>query len=234
MPSCQGEAKKRDGGSSGGRIELDPNLTYPVILNVSLNPTLANTPSNLVKDWFVPLLSIIVVIIGGFTTYITTRSIEREKNLYDLKKSVFFNIMEIVITAKNLMETQTDLFERTKKADIEIAQLKLIQTQSQTNSEDYIKRLKNAGEEVESRRQEALRLKQEFRKYVDMLRLQQMNLAICANDETNHVFVRIIAKSNLITQEQFLEEVLKELIPALRNDLIGSKSKRWWQFWRRQ
>lgn len=249
------KSRKKVGGGSGKGIKLDPNLTYPIVLNASIYATLDQAPSNLVKDWFMPLLSIVVVIIGAFATYLTTITIEREKNLYDLKKSVFFDIMKTIITARDLQIRLNDLAKRTQEFDTKINRLgiqiqtnkdllkeakeakddkKLLDTrtnQVQTKHDALARDLEEAEDNVKSRKQEAIRLKQELEEHQGLLRLQQMNLAICANDKTIHVFKQVIAKK--FNEKDYFEAVFKELIPALRDDLIKAKPKSWWQFWTR-
>jgi hypothetical protein len=75
---------------------MDPNSTYPIVLNATLNATLIQSPQPLWKDWFPAIVSILVVILGSLSTYYVTIMVERNKRKYELKKGVYFEALEIL------------------------------------------------------------------------------------------------------------------------------------------
>ena len=56
-----------------------------------------------INVFFPSIISVIVVIIGGYITFTLTMSIERQRNQYELKKAVFFDLIKSIITARRLM-----------------------------------------------------------------------------------------------------------------------------------
>jgi hypothetical protein len=123
------EIKKKNGGNSGGGLEMDPNLTYPVILNASINATLSPAPSNVIKDWLPSIISIIVVIMAGLTTYFFTARIEERKREYELKKETYIGYLEILCDINLFFRTDsTETESKDKlnklKREIEIILLK--------------------------------------------------------------------------------------------------------------
>jgi len=88
LPLDQEEVKKNTGGTSGVD-EIDPNLTYPIVLNA----TLIQQPQPLWKDWIPIIVSILVVILGGLITYYVNIMIERKKRQYELKRDTYFEAL---------------------------------------------------------------------------------------------------------------------------------------------
>jgi hypothetical protein len=82
---------------------MDPsNLTYPIVFNASINATLNPTPPNLIKDWLPSIISIVVVIIGGLITYFVAIRIEEQKHQYELKKEVYFGVLDAIYEVNRL------------------------------------------------------------------------------------------------------------------------------------
>jgi hypothetical protein len=106
-----GKRRRLRVGGSGGGLEMDPNLTYPVILNAPINVTLSPAPSNIIKDWLPSIISIIVVIMAGLTTYFFTAIIEERKREYELKKETYIGYLEILC--------DINLFFRTNSTETE-------------------------------------------------------------------------------------------------------------------
>ena len=57
-----------------------------------------------------------------------------------------------------------------------------------------------------------------------------MNMAICAEKDTNLIFEQVLKKA--LDEKEFFDAILTDLIPALKDELIRTEPKSWWQFWK--
>ena len=87
----------------------------PVVLIASINAALNHASPNLIKDWLPSITAIVVVIIGGILTYLSTIRIEEQKRQYELKKDVYFNIMGVIVDFRSENETYNELYNSSKK-----------------------------------------------------------------------------------------------------------------------
>jgi mevalonate kinase len=67
------------------------------------------------NDWLPSLISIAVVIIGGFITYQSTFRLERQKRRYELKKEVYFNTLNIIVKLRRELERRRKAAEMAKE-----------------------------------------------------------------------------------------------------------------------
>jgi hypothetical protein len=67
------------------------------------------------NDWLPSLISIAIVIIGGFITYQSTFRLERQKRRYELKKEVYFNTLSIIVKLRQGLERRRKAAETAKE-----------------------------------------------------------------------------------------------------------------------
>ena len=87
----------------------------PVVLIASINAALNHASPNLIKDWLPSITAIVVVIIGGILTYLSTIRIEEQKRQYELKKDAYFNIMGAIVDFRRENETYNERYNSSKK-----------------------------------------------------------------------------------------------------------------------
>jgi len=188
---------------------MDPILTYPVVLNASINATLSPAPTNLIKDWLPSIISIVVVIIGGFLTYFLTIRIEEHKRQYELRKEVYFDVMSAIIDFRREYE-EYDLARKNREMIADLARKSPLLGMHMLDK-TQIERLK---------------------KISASLKLLQMKMKICTGEDMNRIFSDVILKAqNVEDYQAFNDAVFNQLIPAIEYDLIISQ-KHWWQFWK--
>lgn len=79
---------------------MDPNLTYPIVINPMINATLIPAASNTIKDWLPSIISVVVVFVGGAITYLVTTQINEKNRRYELRKEVYFEVLSAIFNAK--------------------------------------------------------------------------------------------------------------------------------------
>jgi hypothetical protein len=98
-------SRKKAGGSSGGD-KMDINLTgqfwiIPINLMVSISE----------PSWWLPLINLVnllpllVVVIGAYFTYHYAHRLDNEKNRYDLKVKIYFEVLDLIHSFKMYKET---------------------------------------------------------------------------------------------------------------------------------
>jgi hypothetical protein len=80
---------------------MDPNLTYPIVINPVINATLIPAASNTIKDWLPSIISVVVVLVGGAITYLITTQINEKNRRYELRKEVYLEVLSAIFNAKN-------------------------------------------------------------------------------------------------------------------------------------
>ena len=86
-------------------IGMDANFTYPIVLNT----TLIQPPQPLWKEWLPVIVSILVVILGGLSTYYVTIVVERNKRQYELKKQIYFEALEVFSKYNRFISEDLDI-----------------------------------------------------------------------------------------------------------------------------
>jgi hypothetical protein len=196
---------------------LDPNLTYPVFLNASINATIAQSPSNPIKDWLPSIISIAVVIIGGFITYFVTVQIEKQKKEYELKKEVYFGVLNTIV---EMRQKWKDLDKLKIQVPVDEKWKDLDNLKKQALVKDY---------------DTLIRYNRDLE---DLLALNRMKIGVCGGheilrvfDEATNVLSKVPGVESIKKQTDFLNIVYTRLIPAMEDDLMRSR-KHWWQFWK--
>ncbi len=208
---------------------MDLNLTGELWgMPISFIGQMTEESSIEITDWLPSLISIVVVIIGGFITYSSTISIEERKLQYELKKKAYFDVLDVVPKMDEVMKSWDIYWSNYNSLDREMERL-------QTDRPNYIQKDKVIVE----------RLKES----ADLLQSYQIKILICANEDVTTSFDKVMNmfkdelkrydSSNEGKYDTFSDEpydtfsgiLFKELIPAMRNDLMKSK-KQWWKFWK--
>ncbi|MFZ2472372.1 MAG: hypothetical protein WAW52_10580 [Methanothrix sp.] len=150
------------------------------------------------------LISIVVVIIGGLITYLTAIKIENQKRLYELKKENY------IAAIRSFLEIKEDI------------------------SDGFIKDSSHGIDLNEIRRLKVRNINQ-------ALYLIQSMLYISSNDEINFMVKSIIIeiqktlfelndRERSIHYDKFVDIVLDNLIPAMKEDLMTTSYRQFW--WR--
>jgi len=211
------KSRKRAGGSSGRGDEVDPNLTYPIIINAQMQPiinaTLNPAPPNFIKD-FLPMISasitaVAVVIIGSHLAYIWTGKAEKQKRQYELKKEAYFSALTAIIDIRRRWE--------------DLRKVKL-----QHNTQNDLLDNHTAHDNAQ--------LERKFDELTNQLMLHQMKMKIVASGEINIIFDQILSKAKKIEDfEVYMDAVFNHLVPAIKADLLQTElqaQKPWWRFWK--
>jgi hypothetical protein len=193
---------------------MDPNLTYQIILNAPINATLNPAPTDLIKDWLPSITAIIVVIIGGFLTYTATIRIEEQKRHYELKKEVYFSVLEAIAESRQ---------KRRKKGVNDKAKEEEELTKYKKELIDFHRFDSSEIEKIEITPLDL----------AEFLALNRVKVEICGSRKVISLFIKAInASKNLGPGKGFYFIVIFELVPAIREDLMGSR-KPWYLFWKR-
>jgi hypothetical protein len=177
---------------------MDPNLTYPIVINPMINATLIPAASNTIKDWLPSIISVAVVLVGGAITYLVTTQIDEKKRRYELRKEVYFEVLSEFFNAKKAFEDLDEAKELGEPPE------KLVYLEKKVIKEHYLLNI--------------LRYKLEIcanKEVIDIYRRIMIKVPETKSPLGN-TFEKYLKESR-----EFSDALDNELVPAMKRDLMN-------------
>jgi hypothetical protein len=212
-------------------IDLNASINatlFQAPLNVSINATLNPAPPNLIKDWLPSIISVVVVIVGGFMTYFGATKIEERRREYELKEEVYFEVLNAILDLRRRYE---DVIEAKKKSDLSAEKVGSARWDFDTASP------KSLSFDDSKKKNDLAELLEKLKDSADSLKLIKLKLEICSDEKVSRLFGDAVSKSQWDdptdekSYQDFKDTVFNELIPVIKEDMFKSQ-KHLWEFWK--